>query len=512
MAQIATANNKIKETNIFVSIPKRWRIAIICYVIIWEIIPNIISDIFISDSQHYIIPRLLLQISHELLLLLPFFLDRIGKIPIGWLHPLVFPALLSIAVSLATSPSSLLRPITIWFEISGSGFNDAFLSQLALSSWSISEASLKRDFLNLLSTILVYASFTFFSLRPPSLTIYPPHQIKSKLMIAFSICLAAFLWVIESSGGLIAHLTSFAQGRQTAIGDIGHFIVLVNFAPYLMIIWYIFDKKATTKIPFWILFLTSCCMQFLATGSRAATLLPFVYLGVAWIFYHKKIPTSRIILLAFVLFISIGLLGDIRRSGREGQVSFKAITEFNLAEAIQETQDDLESRRSRSASLAVMALVPEKVDYLWGRTYVSAIAFWIPRAIWSEKPRGVGAHVGAMIFGGRSTEKDYKGGGTPPGAVAEAYWNFSILGVVGIFFLYGSYLRWLTNMMMEYEAQPSVLGFYIISITSVTQPTTPAIVPYLQTTVLLFALYCFLGIIRIKTVSHIHSSYHKSLK
>lgn len=492
------ANYKTRS-NIFVSISKKWRIAIILYILIWELIPEFASTFFLVDNQPYVVPNFILSLINEALLLLPFFIKRIGPTPIGWLHPLILPTLLSIASTLATSPASLINPFTILFQGEVSGTEDAFLSQLGISNLTIAEGSLQLTFLNLLSTILLYAGFIVLNFRVPRIAIYSPHQLQTKLILILSICLFSLVWVIQTSGGFADHMTSLAFGRHRALSNLGLFMVLIGFAPYLMIIWFIFEHEVIKTIRFWSLFMITSVMQFVAGGSRSSSFFPFIILLAVWIFYNRKIPITRILALALAIFLLIGPLGNIRQSARDGgRVDFSSITDFNLAQAVEQTQEDLESRRESSASLAIMTLVPDRVDHLWGRTYISAIAFWIPRTIWSDKPRGGGAHVGALIFGGRETEQGYAGGGTPPGAVAEAYWNFSVPGIVLVFFFFGGYLRWLTNLAIKKSYQPAIMGFYIVSMTSFTSPTTVQMVPYLQTLVLLTAFYVFIGVIRVR--------------
>jgi hypothetical protein len=186
----------------------------------------------------------------------------------------------------------------------------------------------------------------------------------------------------------------------------------------------------------------------------------------------------------------LGILGEVRLSGRDGSVDFSALTETSVTAAWEITQQEQVARRT-GTSLAVAALVPEQQNYLLGTTYVAALAFWVPRSIWRDKPRGAGAHAAALLYGGRTTMDGYAGGGYPVDGPAEAYWNFGYLGVLAVFGLFGMVLGAISRWVCRDPGNPFALIALLIVNFGLTTPSTTAIVPALQMMVLLYLLYLF---------------------
>lgn len=88
-----------------------------------------------------------------------------------------------------------------------------------------------------------------------------------------------------------------------------------------------------------------------------------------------------------------------------------------------------------SRTAHIIAGVPEKIPYQYGRTYLTWITMPIPRTWWPGKPAlGSGPIIGPQIFG-------TGGSGVPPGMVGELWLNFGLVGVIfGALFM-GALLR-----------------------------------------------------------------------
>src|SRR5690606_8872815 len=122
---------------------------------------------------------------------------------------------------------------------------------------------------------------------------------------------------------------------------------------------------------------------------------------------------------------------------------------------------------ANSGQLAVLGKVPEQVGFLYGRSYLSIPFIFIPSAIWGSKPEAGGKLVAIHIYGNPLT-------GIPPGAVGEAYWNFSYLGIPIIFAIYGTILRISASIYLNNKGHPLFLLVFIYVLFTL-QPTTPAI-------------------------------------
>ncbi len=490
----ASASSPPLARNPFVSIPYAWRVAIITYAIVWKMLPAAVSALFYDRGQEYVLARLLLELATEALLVLPFFLRRIGGMPVGWLHPLVFSTLLTYGIAVVQNSGASLYPFTVWFTpIEAPFYHRLLQGWLAID---VAEAHLKGESLVLLSTACVYAGFIVFHPRVDRVNFGRPRQLSLRLVCVFAAITLLALFLVQSSGGIVAHITSFAQGRFRALGGLGHITAIVGIAPALMAVWFLFDASLIRRPSFLALIAASFAMQFATGGSRSATFLPAVLIAAVWIYHRRSVPVARLLPVGLIALIGLGILGDIRTSGwSRTTADFSAITEFDLSASLESAEQELDSRSQNSAFLPTMALVPERVDLLWGRTYVGAIAFFVPRAVWPGKPRGAGAHVAAMIFAGMSSADGYEGGGVPPGPVAEAYWNFHIPGVIVIFALFGAFQRWLAELMRAYDGEPAVVGFFLVALFYAPSPASDTAIALAQKVGALAFVYLVIGVL-----------------
>jgi len=194
---------------------------------------------------------------------------------------------------------------------------------------------------------------------------------------------------------------------------------------------------------------------------------------------NRKIPFAQAGSLGLIFFLLFGLLGQIRKSSTYtgGDFSWNKI-EYVIDENIDYAIEETEKWASLGAEIATYYAVPEKVDFLYGKSYMAFLAFWVPRVVWPGKPHGVGYYTGRVIFGGSS--------GIPPSSAAEAYWNFNLFGVIIIPFLGGMLIRFFTNLYLYNFYHPGIVALYsIILVTGVTL-TSLALTGLVQT--LLFAL------------------------
>lgn len=477
-----------------------WRLVIVAYVFICQVFPPILSKALYGSEQQYMIGHMLLEIGTNLLLLLPFLLQRVAGMPIGWLHPLIFPTLITLALELMRMPQTILYPFMVWFEPIHQG-----LSHPLLGGWSVQQISLahmKVEVLTFLSLLSLYAGFFMFSLPVPTVRFTPARYMRLKVLAVVGVLALLFLWLIQSNGGLVAHISSFGLGRQRALEGQGHIVGLIRFAPVVLILWYAFDRQLLRRPWFLPLLFVVLAMQFMASGSRSSTMMPLILLLSVWIFHYRKIPAIKAVLLGLTGLIAFGVLGQIRTSSMGGRetVDFSALTNLNPIQSLEAAREEITARNRNSAELLTIAFVGDQVPLLGGRTYLAALAFFVPSAIWEGKPRGAGAHVGAMVFGNLTLEeaRGYQGAGIPLSAVAEAYWNFHVPGVVFVFMFFGAFKRWLAKILLKYHNEPAVVGFYLFSNFSLGAPSTIALTSYFRNVVFIGVFYYFLGVLRIR--------------
>ncbi len=84
--------------------------------------------------------------------------------------------------------------------------------------------------------------------------------------------------------------------------------------------------------------------------------------------------------------------------------------------------------------------VPEKIEFMYGSSFLAVIYSPIPRVLWPQKPAvSIGKDISHKIYGFSNKVQ----AGIPPGIAAELYVNFGYAGILVGFFLIGMLLKWL---------------------------------------------------------------------
>ncbi|MBP0484463.1 O-antigen polymerase [Sagittula salina] len=484
----------LRAENPFITISPAARLAIVIYFVGWRILPlcaQLTAEHDVATAHQLL--TIACKILTQGLLLAPMVSTRFFGARMGWLHPLVLPALVSVLLTTLQSPETLLAPLLGWFA----GFREITHElYTGMPQEVLYRAQFRGAALTVLSVICLYGGFAASRL-PIRLRQDRRREIRlhGGLYAAFfGLCFVVVVYFLDQQGGILRHMASFASGRFAFREFAGPFLVVNDFLPVMLILWYLYRPQALRNPVFLGVFLLSCVFQFIVTGSRSGMFVPIATLLAAWMMVTRKVPAVRAILLGVTALLLVGVLGEIRRSGSDGQVDFSSLVNFDLVEARDKAEEELEGR-DRDASMAVFVAVPQQVGHLWGKTYVAALGFWVPRAIWKDKPRGAGPHTAALIYRGLDTMEGYTGGGIPPGGVAEAYWNFNIMGVMLVYLLYGGFVRVLSDWYAERSRHPVRQLLLLVLMFQFTSPATFQIVNMLQTSVLIFVL---LGITRLR--------------
>jgi len=464
------------EPHPFVAISSVARFAIVAYFVVWRILPAIAQLTQpVADGATYHLLTVFTQVAVELLILLPFLVDRFTGSPIGWVHPLILPTVISIAFGVLKAPEQLLTPFLGWFPE-----YRPFRHEL-LEGWPMADirfAQLKLEVMTLVSLIATYFGFMLLRLRWQS-SLRLPRLSGWGIAAIFVLFLLAVMFFLERQGGVLNHMATLAFGRYRMRELSGHFLVLNGFLPYLLIFWYLYRPRALRNPVFLAAFILACVLQFVVTGSRSGLFTPVAALLVAWMLLNRRLPAARAFLLGFVAVVFLGALGEVRRSGLSGEMDFTALLQSDLAAQLERTEEEIESR-NRGTNLAVAAFVPEEEVHLLGRSYVAAVAFWVPRSIWRDKPRGIGAHVAALLYQGRDSMEGYSGAGYPVNAQVEAYWNFGWPGVILVFMVFGGATRFIADWREHALQSPVAAMVLVVAVFYLDSPSTVSMVNFLQ--------------------------------
>lgn len=241
---------------------------------------------------------------------------------------------------------------------------------------------------------------------------------------------------IQFRGGLIDHVLELAYGRFRALAGLGPLIALFDIGFLALLLWVTTRPQDVRHPAFLVLLPLVAAQQFVVAGSRSAALMVFVLAGLGWAISMRRVPWRLAVVLLPVAFLSFGALNIIRTAGTSGTTVVTALQDTSLQSIIERSQEEFDLRQSLIGSVPVVEDGVRTTGPMLGYTYSGAVFAMVPRSLWEDKPRGPGS-IYAQTFLGETVE----GTAVPIGAVAEAFWNFHVPGVLILFALYGLILR-----------------------------------------------------------------------
>jgi oligosaccharide repeat unit polymerase len=279
------------------------------------------------------------------------------------------------------------------------------------------------------------------------------------ILILTLIGLGAWIWIMETSGGVLEYL-SHLHLRVTLLEGKAYASRAVAALVIAAMIWEIDimqrGKNPLTNLPFAAYAALAVLLQG-SLGSRSSLLFSFFMLIFCYVAFKKRIPL--ILMSSFVVFAIIFLIfgGALRipgmgLSGAKGALSKAPDAIFQ--EFVREF-DDVE----RLAS--VVALVPSTERFYFGKTYLGLLASPIPRGVWPDKPVADEGFIVKALVERRHIYTP--AGSTPPTEVGVYYMNFGLIGVICLSFL-GGFLCSLSYRIMALNMhRPIFFVFYSIS-------------------------------------------------
>lgn len=397
----------------------------------------------------------------------------------GWFHPLVFDVCLYLLFQFRSYATYL----------------DGLSYHKALPNWSPEDILMLVVYAMALKSIATAAYYFGFFFGPsfstPRLSFPAPRRVGVKATVVVLASLVVFYLYVQSKGGLTAHLLSWQEGRHDAMAGDGYWHLAIKFSAVATLLWYTLDRRAFYQPVFWLCAAVSVYINFVATGSRSLAVF-FVLAGLlVWMLRERKLAPMRIALVGFVVVAAVGLLGDYREQIWRGETSWTTATQQKsmVDNFVEGAVESGERAWSGNGFLPIIALVPNEVDFLYGSSYVSVLTIPIPRRLWEDKPGQIGGLVGETFFNSSA--------GTPPGAIGEAYWNFHIPGVVLIFFIWGTFHKWLRDVFLQHAGKPAMILLYLMILFTF-DPTTPALVSGMLLLVPALILFRLIGALRFR--------------
>lgn len=381
---------------------------------------------------------------------------------LGLFHPVVFFSALWLVRSLPSLITDAYKVVVYGSSAVVLQHHDALVGLSADNlNWLVAESI----YLTLLGTLAYYAGFWLGpKVRLPQLQLRVVQLSLPKIWAAIIGSAILFAWYINQRGGIAQHFLSWESGRFLALEGDGFFLQIINVAMLACLLWFCLSQTAVRRLTFWLAVSLSLAMKFIATGSRSEVIFSLSVAVLVWMLRERRIvPLRGLLFLVFALAV-FGALGSFRAAiTGEGVLDYQRLTDvggaFERAFGIDGEAGELNSRSGRqNAVLPILHAVPQQEPLLFGSSYLSVLTLPIPRALWPDKPRSIGAKVNEAFF---SYDTAFS---IPPGPVGEAFWNFHIPGVLLVFFLFGVFHQALYRWFETHAWHRASLLIYVTTL------------------------------------------------
>lgn len=442
-----------------------FQLALGLYILLTGSVPTIVQamafGLSTSGGNEFAV-AMLTETMRDMLLLAPVLM--LSKHPLGILHPL----LLAVVVwPLLSSMPSIINDLGGWGGVIA-GLPVSTPHFIGLRSLAVGEVWLgiaKFNGVQILGLLGTYAGFFLFSgtqdLSRPAYAVRQPASIRAVMIALAAISLLVLLVFIRSRGGINEHLTSFGAGRFKELAGYGPVIVLIDVGTVALMIW-IAAKPDDIKSPaFLIIMGLVMAAAFVSNGSRGTAISVPMKVGLVWALRYNKVPWKIAFILLPLMFASIGLLGAVRSSSWSGSNAAQTLSHASWSQSFALAQDEVDNRQAMSSNVPVVLRgFAVSGGPLLGESYAAVATTFIPRAVWKDKPRGVGS-LYARLFLGAS----FEGTSIPVYPEVEMYWNFGIPGLIILAIIYGVLLRRMYDFYWRRYLSPFATVAYLIFVT-----------------------------------------------
>ncbi|WP_375450532.1 O-antigen polymerase [uncultured Devosia sp.] len=441
----------------------RW--AVVLYVVIYRILTPPYVAAVAGDVNELTILRAITDGALEIMLIVPvIFMKRAG-----YFHPLVFPAFLLIATNVAFAPAHLFLPFVVSTRLFATVSPSWAAVLIDLDPQNYAQYRIQFS----IYSILYYASLYFFFFQQDKKAQHIRSEVRERPaylryipMSAFLVCMACVgiaLLLFRSSGGLEAHIVSLSKGRYETLSGSGVSISAVKAAIIALFAWMAGAKTLPLKSPMFILTtLAVLPVVWIVDGSRSTIIYAIIGLLAIAAIRMKRLPVATIVMAGVLGVALLGVLGSIRHDFTSTSVNTSVFDPANFGTWLETASTEIVERNAEEGDLAAF-VAADRMGFIWGQSYLSVLAFPMPRIIWENKPRTGHAYNTWVAFFGNPVDGDAPAAwGIPLGPIAEAYWNFGAVGIVLVGGTVGLIFGTLLAAFKRGSGRPELLVLYVI--------------------------------------------------
>lgn len=274
--------------------------------------------------------------------------------------------------------------------------------------------------------------------------------------------IGAYGYFVQQSGG---HITFFSQAHGAAgkyEESTAYLYQAIEFLFPAFFILYRDSLDSESKVRKMLvlgLFGLPFLLFVLYMGERDYTF--YLIIGVVLLSSLKNETRPRLpkaALLAGAMFIILGLLPTYRTFFYIGS-DLSQIKDLNPVEILEETALKRSTSDEFAVYLKTVTLVPEYVDYQYGRLYLQLFIHWIPKSIWPNKP-SLNPEEKLMLF---ENPIEQINSGASGAILDDLYFQFGLLGIVLGTFVSG--ILW-QSVYSYFKRAPHVCSVQVIFATS----------------------------------------------
>jgi hypothetical protein len=436
--------------------------------------------------------------------------------PLGILHPLILAAVLW--PLLVAMPTTIEEFGGLGGLLLGEPMSPPVYSGLGwLPGPEIWRAVAWSNLCELVALLSIYAGYALARDRDAPAGAGPSRQVRREFdgkrlralaIVLIGMSVGVLLVLISLRGGLALHLADMARGRFRSMAGLGPLVAAVDLGLVALIVW-VAARPGDAKQPlFLLLMIIVAAAEFISNGARGSALTVFMIVGLTWALRTRRIPWRLALIMAPLIFLSLGALNIVRTSGLVGETATEAIQGADAGQVLSRVQEEIVVRQSLQSTVPVIWEGHTVMNGpLWGSSYGAAIFAFVPRWIWPEKPRGPGS-LYAQNFLGEVRE----GLAVPVSPTAEEYWNFGFLGVILISALYGALIRHAHGFYIRRQDNPFIVTAFVLFVTTFHLSTDDLVLFQQQAILLLFMFgFALLLATKLRPAARNPAQYHPPL-